>query len=413
MIKKKQIFIHSLLVVNAFFFIFSSSTYPVTCKTHDAAYLIGSNDNSIFTKNVLDEVASCAGIVVLNTPLERGDEEKKSLKLVIKELHRRRKDLPVLIYSWCSIWYERGRPRVGWEISEGLPSKKKWLLEKRLDKNKKLVVIPDIRIREYQDWFVENVIKTVNEVGANGVMVDLAFRSPDILIQRCKSNSLACLGYKESFDNLFYKLKERLYPHLLYFNGIFSENKVSLSDQLALLDISDGAVVEFFGMKPRTASTTFERDILFYLKELPKFPHKKFLIFGRSPWNRDKSDQHWRQYLYAAYKMFSNNNTLYKYQASFQVPSKQLSGGLYLMPELTRSMGDPIEKFSITDTSLYTRKFTNGFIAFCRQDAEQPVTVILPGPMYSFDGHAFSDAQEINPGEALILYREHITQKDK
>ena len=83
------------------------------------------------------------------------------------------------------------------------------------------------------------------------------------------------------------------------------------------------------------------------------------------------------------------------------------------MPELTRSMGDPIEKFSITDTSLYTRKFTNGFIAFCRQDAEQPVTVILPGPMYSFDGHAFSDAQEINPGEALILYREHITQKDK
>ena len=415
-----------------------SNVFSKNCERYEAAYHIASDDNSIFTEEVLDEIASCAGIVILNTPL-RQDESEQTIKQVIRKLHKKRNDLPVLIYSWVSVWYERGFPRIGWEILADIQNKQEWILERRYDKNNKTIILPDVRSQGYRNWLTDKIVSTVNEVEADGVLIDLAFRSPDILVRKCEKNPSDCIGYKEKMGSLFYELKQKLSFRLLYFNGIFSGEKIVLSDQVILLQLADGAFIEYFGMNPRISSADFDQDIAFFLKELPKFTDKQFLVFGRAPWKTQESEVYakikrytcrlrerfleyqknitscnnniidenkWRRYLFAAYKLFSGKNTLYKYQATFQIPTSQGSGALHLIPELTVSLGKPLEQYHIKDNILYTRYFSKGFVVLCRHDANQSTSIDISEPMYTIEGQRVQGIQYLSPGDALILYQE-------
>jgi len=397
----KQFYCFTCIII---FLLFNNLTvHSATCEKHETAYLIASDSNTFFSQEILEEIASCAGFVILNTPLQTS-ANNYGLKKIITELHRQRGDLTILIYSWVSVWYERGAPRVGWKLMSGIQNIKSWYLEKRLDKNKQLVIFPDLRIKAYRYWIENQIIRTVNETGANGVFVDLAFRSPGTLIQICRKKPYKCKGYQAAFDELFAELKDHLNGKKLYFNGIFSTSNISLTDQLQILEHADGALIEYFGMIPASGKSNFDLDIEFYLEFIPLHPDKNFLFMARSPWRTKQFQTAWEQYLYAAYQLVAGKNTLFKYNSSFQAPQHAGdSDGLYLSPQLKLTLGEPVGRYSNRD-GLYERYFTNGYVALCRHDYKGSVTTYIRRELYDDEGYRVSGEQHLQPGESLVLY---------
>jgi hypothetical protein len=402
MAKDKTILFISFVIV----FVYFGASHAESCAKQETAYLIGSNSNNIFTIDTLEELSSCAGLVILNTPWY-GESAEQNLKDIIQRIHEKRSDLDVLIYSWVSVWYERAIGRVGGYILADIKDKDSWFLEKRKDKYKLPVVFPDVRIQEYRDWIIRRISRAVEQAGADGVFIDMAFRSPGVMLKTCRKTPKKCAGYKEGFDRLLSDLKILLGNKQLYFNGIFSKLKIAVEDQLQTLKIADGVIIEYFGMDPKIGNSDFSKDILFYIELIRQHPDKKFLVFGRSPWasSSNEKSMSWGRYLYAAYQLIAADNTFFKYHASFQVPPHAGgTGGLFLLPELTATLGKPNGEYNQRG-NLFERSFENGYVALCRHDAEKPETVEIPEEMNDIDGHSISGRKLLQAGEALILYK--------
>lgn len=378
-----------------------------TCERHGVAYLVATNDNVIFTEAVIDDIIDCAGIVILDIPYyPRGSGG--GAKEIIEKLHHRRPDLPVLLYSLLSVWYERARHRIAGTILSDIQNNDRWFLHQIKDSSNQMVVFPDVRVGAYQDWVINKNIEAVNELGADGLFIDMAFRDPKVMVQKCRKNPQKCLFYQQEFDRLFIHLKDKLASKRLYFNGFFSGDNIDLTDQLATLQITDGIIVEYFGMNPSSNKSSFEKDIVFYLDQIQRYPEKKILVFGRGTWKENEFSPHWAKYIYAAYLLVSGDNTLFKFHSSFQVPRHAgTTDGLYVLPESKKYLGEPLGPFAVRG-DLYERHFQRGYVALCRHDAQRKLSVTVADNMVDVNGNPASGTQDLLPGEAIIAYRKQV-----
>jgi hypothetical protein len=135
-----------------------------------------------------------------------------------------------------------------------------------------------------------------------------------------------------------------------------------LDDQQKLLPYVDAAGIEYFGLHPRRESLSLEKDAIPCIGIIQKNPDKVFLVFWRGLWRYSdyKEDYLLQRFLYYSYLLAAGPNTLFKYHASFQVPSHAgRSGGMDVYADWKLSLGEPLGAYQ-RRRGLYLRRFTKG-----------------------------------------------------
>ncbi len=272
--------------------VFGGASAIYACPMHDVTFHIGSDHLEVLDSSSMDKIVSCAGMVTLNVPENSSSGE--SLADVIRKLHQQRRDLPVLIYTWMTRWYDT--PRYGSRITEGMDSVEgafitpPYLMQRLLQylRRARPGYYFDLTKERIRDELIERISNSISSTGADGVFLDMTFVEPTgPALSWCRKQA-ACAVYSEGVRKALSMLKQRVGKKLLIINGVFTGTTLDLHAQESLLEHVDGAMIEYFGLNPNAAEKKrpghpqgFENGILAYWKLVERHPDKWFLLYGR------------------------------------------------------------------------------------------------------------------------------------
>ncbi|WP_156100025.1 putative glycoside hydrolase [Nitrosococcus oceani] len=369
--------------------------------------------NQQLDEQVAKFLAEEAAVVVLRASLQ-GPIDHYDLPALVNRLRQAESSLPVLLYTWNSRYLAKGN-RSGKEIMRWLAQES--ALQMTSLKGTPMPSFGDVMNPDYRRRTVEAIVKALEQSGADGVAVDLAVRTPRFrpkpLAERCAAHPEFCGQYAQGMDALFARLDEALGERPLLYNGLWNLDRGMLDDQVELLKHADAAIVEYFGMNPREKGHSFSQDILPYLKVMQHLKaEKQLFVFGRGPWAYTdyQEDYLWQRYLYCAFLLAKQNNTLFKYHASFQVPTHVgRSGGLDVYADWRLDLGEPEGAYQLKK-GLYTRKFEKGMVVVAPDDGEGG-TLTLDASFYTPEGKRVQRAINLSPGEGQILFKQRLNRK--
>jgi hypothetical protein len=368
-------------------------------------------DNHQLDDQVISFLTENAAVVVLRAR-SHGPVDRYNLSAIVNRLHQTNPSLPVLLYTWVSR-YLAGRGS-GAEIMGWLARKPK--LQILSLKDDPMSSFGDAMSPEYRRRAVDAITGALKQSGADGIAVDLAIRTPRFrpkpLARRCTADPEFCGQYAHGMDMLFAELSKALGKRPLLYNGLWNFGKGMPNDQLKLIKHADAAIVEYFGMNPLEKKHSFSKDILPYLKIMQGLgAEKQLFVFGRSPltYTDYQEDYLWQRYLYCAFLLAKQKNTLFKYHASFQVPAiAGRSGGLDVYADWQLDLGEP-KGFYQVKKELYVRKFEKGLVVVAPDDGRGG-KLTLNTPLYTPEGKQLQGEIELNPGEGKLLLKKYSNQ---
>jgi len=360
-------------------------------------------DNRQMDARVASVLAEDAAVVVLRANLE--SVPPNDFPSLVARLHSVAPDVPVLVYSWASRHLTERRS--GGQIMRWLAEEPELLA--RSNAGKPLAGFGDVTRPDYRNKAVRALASAVAQTHADGLAIDLAYRTPQPrprpLAQRCEAEPEFCERYAEGMDALFGQLRESLGRRPIIYNGLWNFAAGTVEDQAKLLRHADAAIVEYFGLNPREDQYAFAQDILPYLRAMRSLPEgKRLFVYGRGPWHYTDYDEdyRWQRYLYASYLLAASRNTYFKYHASFQVPAHAgRAGGLDTYADWKLQLGNPERDYQFRD-GLYYRIFQHGLVLVAPDNANGGV-FHLDRTLYSPEGEKLRGELALSPGTGMIL----------
>jgi hypothetical protein len=207
-------------------------------------------------------------------------------------------------------------------------------------------------------------------------------------------------------DALFGQLRRALGADTyLAYNGLFNFEPGQLEDQIRLLDNTNAAAIEYFGLDPNEREHTFSKDIQPYLKARDLIPdNKAVLTFGRAPWRYTDylEDYRWQRYLFASFLLAARDNDLFKYHASFQVPAHEgRAGGLDHYAEWRLQFGKAKGPATFSG-GLYRREFDEARVLVAPDDGNGG-SITLRRAFYTPEGRSVEGEVTLAPGTGMVL----------
>lgn len=349
-------------------------------------------------------IAEESSLVILRAGA-RSAEDVDKYRALVKGIQSAGDDTEVLLYSSAN-FHIAGGDIGDWSMRwlSGAPE-----LSVSASSGKTMHSFGDVTSPEYRRRASNALFSAVQSTGTDGLAIDLAFRTPNAkpkhLALKCREEVGFCGRYAAGMDQLVANLKKELKGQPLIYNGIWNFGADVPEDQMRLLNYSDAAIVEYFGMNPRREERSFERDILPYLSVMQDLPEgKSLLVFGRGPWSYQgyHQDYLWQRYLYTSYLLAAGNNTHFKYHASFQVPTHAgRTGGLDTYSDWNIPLGAAEGTYKRDGDILY-RKFENG-IVLVAPEGSNGGDFELRERLYSPEGVSYQGHISLDAGQALLL----------
>lgn len=373
-------------------------------------YWIATNDSRVLDEQVLQLVASRAGIVVLNAPL-RGPRPQYDFSSLVSRLHALHRPLPVLLYVWPSRWYPGERVGSAWyqEANSNTAYHLRTSAGAPLRAGARGVFL-DVTQSAERAWWLSRTAAALAVTGADGVALDLTVRDPKFLpatvSARCRRDPGFCIRYATGVDSILGGLHNLRSQPLIAFNGFWNFRPGMLASQLGLLSHSDISVIEFFGYRSLNGALPWGTGIQPYLNLIAAQPDHRWMVFGRGPsgYSDYLRDFEWQRYLYGSYLLVSGKNTLFKYNTTFQEPVHTgRSGGLDTYGDWDFALGSPAGPYAARD-GVYERRFSEGLVVVVPAGHSR-VRYILDRTYYTPEGASLSGAASIDPGHALLLLR--------
>ena len=359
--------------------------------------------NATYNGQMVDLIGPRAGSVVLRANLT-GDEPDDSLASVVRRL-KKAGSMPVLAYGFPNRHSVGGRSES--QMMRGLdPGKPLATVEEAGNGTVNLLDVADSGVRSRM---VEKFVAAKRELGVDGFALDLSIRTPTkwpgALARRCQQARDFCPRYASGMDAVFADLRASLGANAyLAYNGLFNTLPGQLEDQTKLLANTNGAAVEFFGLNPKEKSHAFRSDVLPYLQTIAALPKdRQALVFGRAPWDYTNflADYEWQRYLYASFLLAARRGDMFKYHATFQVPTfKGRTSGIDYFADWNVDLGDARGPMTQRD-GVYQREFARGQVAVAPDDGRGG-SVTLRGTMYTLEGEPRQGTIHLAPGAALI-----------
>lgn len=350
--------------------------------------------------------------LVLLQARDQAEHGGPGMQTLVDRLHASNPNLKVLVYGWATHYDAKVQPGSWNAMTRGAQSHAKYSLH--VPRGSVLSNSPDPSNPGFQDALASEVANYVNRVGADGAIFDLAFMNPRMfgLEGACKRDAAFCVNYATGMQQLFGKMQAALAGHQLFFNGIWNDYPGNVSDQARLLPYAHGATIEYFGLntlkdfKQPDYHHSFTQNILPYLQVASRYTNKEFLFFGRNTWHYTsyQEDYLWQRYLYCAYLLVRRPGTLFKYNATFQVPtSGGRTGGLATYADWSLPLGNALGAYRV-DGGIYSREFDNAWV-FVAPDDGKGGSVKLPETLYTPEGVALTGVQTLKPGTGLLLLK--------
>lgn len=364
------------------------------------------DSNSVFDDQALSHIAKHAGVVILQTGVAspRGGYP---FEAIVKRLKAAKPDLQVLASLYSSEYSKKS----GWNDREMLRGflQPRWLLA-----SGPAFAYADVRSEAYRDWLSGRIGETIDRYGVDGVMLDESFRSPQRLPIPRSNDPRLIESYSRGMDSLFARIRERVGPRPVMFNGLWANQQAaSLEGQEKLLDHATGASIEHFGCTPFLRSCRWERDVLPYLGAIRRHPEKSLFVFGRSPYEYRsyRQDYMHQRATYAAYLLVKGPRTTFKYTATFLAANSLSegvdnrsyagrSGGLDAYRDWQVELGNPRGAFS-SDGGVYRREFERG-IAAVNPPGGPSRSVLLSRPYITPEGQRLEGRVALAPGAGLV-----------
>lgn len=365
-------------------------------------YWISPRSNVTMDAQVAGELARDAGIVILRASWQYPEREY-DLAPAVKRFKAAGR-MPVLAYAWPHRHAEVGRSEVdlfkGLDIGRPVAT----LEESGVGRVSFLdVTRPEVRAR-----VVERFVDARQRLGVDGFAMDLSNRTPvrGPIGARCRQDANLCPNYAQGMDALFAELRRALGPStVMAYNGIFNFYPGQIEDQIRLLDNTNLAAVEYFGLDPNEKEHSFSQNIEPYLRAARGLPaDKAVMFFGRGPWRyTDYTDDYrWQRYLYASFLLAARDRDMFKYHASFQVPAHAgRAGGLDRYADWRIRMGAPRGPAQLRD-GLWRRDFDAGTVVVAPDDGRGG-TLRLTAPRFTPEGDSVKGSVTLTPGTGLIL----------
>lgn len=372
-------------------------------------YWTATNNNGVFDDQTLRFIAERAGLQVIRSPLE-GTDAQYDYAQVISRMGAISPDLPVLMYAWATNMRARST-RIEQEVLAGYEELGDLLLPTDTNPNG-LPLYGDVTNEGYRLWLRDRVSTFVAQTGAAGVAFDLVYRNctfrPRYLNAYCTDDPDYANEYPTSVELLLDEVKADIGGMVMY-NGIWNfrnPDEPIVETQKLLLNHADAVLIEYFGLNPPFGYRGWELDVAPYLSLTSEFPNKQIMFAGRGTWDpyRDYAvDYLWQRYLYGVYLLIANENTLFKYHSTFQIPTgRGRAGGLDTYHDWDVDLGSPSGDY-VEDGDLYRRHFTKGLVLVVRDDAESPQSYQLSTPMVTPEGERVDGEVQLDPGTSLIL----------
>lgn len=391
-------------------------------------FWLETRDNDIFDERTLRFVAERGGLVILRASL-KGDNSQFDYSSIVKRLHQLKPELSILTYAWSTRY--RDSESIEQHTLAGFKDLNSLLLHSNSTNNPKSnprrFLFGDLSQSQFREWFITRINNSIEKNKVNGIVLDSSFRSA-IRIEPWLCNPLTnsfqkfCNDYAIGMDDLFSKLNQVIRPNLLIYNGLWSSLPgISLTDQRKLLEFTDGAAIEYFGLDPdhkiaslKPKAVSFATDILPYLEIMQSHQDKILLVFGRAPWQYTsyQQDYLWQRYLYASYLLGSGPNTYFKYHSSFYIPAaaqgvettngEGRSGGLDYYADWDLELGIPLNSY-LNQNGLYLRHFSKGTVLVVPEGSFSSKKYTLDSTMFTPEGEALNGELVITPGKGLIL----------
>ncbi len=371
-------------------------------------FWIGSDNNGIFDALTTKFISERAGIVVLNIH-KSGQYPEYDYPTIVQRFHKFARPL-IILYNW--VYFRYKTPRIGTDILDNAPED--CLLHFpngrvfSLDRQGNIVAF-NLGLEACRRWLIDRNLSFMNMTQTDGLVFDMAVRSPyKELSSICGARPDICRDYPKLIDGYFDSLHRNMQNKLLLYNALSNVEENEIADQIKLLEYTDGAGIEHFGMVPYKKRSDFKRDILPYLDAVQHHPDKYFLFFGRGPYAYTDYtvDYLSQRYLFCWYCLIANSRTFFKYHSVFQVPPDPYrAGGLDVYGDWDLTLGQPDGQYSVRG-ELYSRKFANGLVLVVPDSAQTPEFFQVPGTLFTPEGIAVSGGIKVMPGQGLLLLNE-------
>jgi hypothetical protein len=371
----------------------------------DTVFWLSPRSNVQLDQQVAAAIAPDAKMIILRTSWEFPESDYTTAAIV--QRLKREGSGPVLAYSWVNRYAQSGRSEG--DMFKGLDiGKPLVVLEETNEGKTSLLDVTDPALRKR---IVQRFASARSSLGVDGFAVDLSTRTPvrGPLSRRCSSEVAFCKGYAQGMDELYADIRKALGPNAtLAYNGLFNFVPGQIADQAKLLEHSDAAAIEYFGMDPNEKEHSFTKDILPFVKAARDIPRDKaILFFGRGPWRYTNyvEDYRWQRYLFASFLLASRPKDLFKFHASFQVPAHQgRAGGLDRYADWKLSLGGARGEALPTPGGLWKREFEAG-VVFVAPDDGRGGKASWNGAMFTPEGEALREQVDLKPGTGLVLLR--------
>lgn len=365
-------------------------------------YWIAPRSNVTLDAQVAQDIGRKAGVVIVRASWQH-PEPAYTMASIAKRL-KAGGSAPVLAYAWSNRHAAIGRSEVDLFRGMDLGTPVATLEESGVGR----VSFLDVRQPAMRNRIVERFVDAKRQLGVDGFALDLSQRTPNRgpMGRVCRQEPGFCESYAVGMDALFGDLRRSLGADtFIAFNGLFNYLPGQIDDQARLLQNTNAAAIEYFGMDPNEEKHFFSKDILPYLRAVERLPaDRAVMFFGRGPWRYSDytEDFRWQRYLYASFLLAARQRDMFKYHSSFQVPAHEgRTGGLDRFADWNLELGAPRGAASGRD-GLWVREFAAGLVAVAPDDGSGG-TLRLPRAMYTPEGAKLEGSVKLEPGTAQIL----------
>jgi hypothetical protein len=378
---------------------------PNSSQPKSSFLWIGTDSNTIFDAQTLNLLAPRMTVTVLNAPLT-GTAPKYNFASIVQGFRELNPQIALLSYAWSSRYKPTARIA---EVTLHGYDKLPYLIldtDGQVHYNGKGYIFGDVTQSGYINWLGDRLSGITQQIAANGVALDLSFRTPlTTFMACCNSDPQFCPTYATGMDQLMGQLNNTLQPGLLIYNGLWNTvPNVQLSDQVNLLKNTDGALIEYFGFDPDRNFAAFQQMVLPFLNILQTYPNKIIMAAGRGSWEYTnyQGDYLLQRYLYASYLLGRTPNSLFKYTSSFQAPTEHgRCGGIDLYADADIALGTPNGTYQLVN-GVYVRSFSLGLVLVAPNDSPAS-SYTLSSPYYTPEGKLLQGTITLQPGTGVLL----------
>jgi hypothetical protein len=175
------------IYIYIFFVFLTNVTFSIACNEQSLdkcfiknVFWIATDSNNIFNKETVSFISRNAGAIILNARL-RGISKEYDYPSIIEKFREFDPAIPIFLYTWGSVFHDT--KRIGTYTLGGYKKLGPLLLSEEKDLTKK-ELRGDVRKREYRNWIVNKIVRMLNLVGADGVVLDEFSRRPKNLLRK-------------------------------------------------------------------------------------------------------------------------------------------------------------------------------------------------------------------------------------